>query len=945
MQKKIISLSKSPKQFEKTVTKQSENPVPSFNIFALLPLFSLFGSKLAGEIGQLITMFHDSKSTPEEKIELAVKIIPQFVNLVRRNPEKIEPLLLAAGITPGILLFAHAIDTVHDTFKHAKTLGLFNDIETKDVIPALILFVASPTQATDMSKPNRNLLSPIYKKLVSSLGQQHKSTQYSEIMGELKKILVDLIFPKLLAAYIKNFPKLLNTIDLVKKAENNSRLQYIAIGKFVQCSFKISENSKMLDLTAICKELNQAAYTHLANLINTYDPKSTALKVPEGCDGTLFLNAYRRTVAMQAAKFEDEIEELSLMSKTMQKLFLKFSSIQNHNKTIWNCTPDAAPYLPFFWEKAKAMYASEEALDGTKTKVVLNLRLEIKKQEKRLSDCLEKPLKNEKTIKGLKKKIKYLKTAAYWSASNKLPESILNLMTVDNVFGSMIAIRKAGITMSLSNKFHINDLLAAYNKDKKDVTVYVTTKGTVYYKSRNPTLWPWCYVNCVNTTQQFIKTKLLTENLLQELTTLKIKAIMVNVLIDDMAENIKKMFPFECLSKYVLSTIIEPSEEKFILAETLLEFSCKQKNTNYYDDYKVYLELAMGTWKAFILELENFVGKKNYLSLSMQLKRDYEYILNAMRISGEMNAKVGEIGKYNSANVGKLLGFNMNIMAFETMDEMLYQKLEGKSLPIRKTKGRKSHYENGYLTHFKTSSKWPNSSCLSYIKPPEKMGLKPFENHGHPRYDHYRYAILGRIQYMGQAGNDLATYLRELLEGDPVNSVFMSATKINEKIIDEFQELKKLICNYKDCCEKKRSLITDNEKEKKWKEKIAKLEEARDQSLYPAFETDTFINAGIIYWENWSPHREKNNNENKIDPKLANKMFYVGLQALKIQKMIESGGAVIEAFEKIERARRSILSWIKDDDVSDLTNTFKPLELIEAIDYLIFTYLIYKTEL
>ena len=246
---------------------------------------------------------------------------------------------------------------------------------------------------------------------------------------------------------------------------------------------------------------------------------------------------------------------------------------------------------------------------------------------------------------------------------------------------------------------------AVYESEiKSDKKWFVST-----YKIRDDILWAWCYVLAQQMTQTYVK-----EEDMGTLTNIKLLMIITNVLLDDLAENLKEKDTFMVLKGAILSSLKNPDSD--FNGNILKDIPSK---------FTTYGKLAIDSWALCMDEIKQLLINKNITEevkglFYKELHAAYENILNAMEWSLVLEkgyTKFFSIG--TDARFDKILSHNMNMIAFEILD--------------RYSSKKQFHSED---------------------------------------VENFKYGCWERIQEMGQTANHISTSTREISEQDYSNPLF-----------------------------------------------------------------------------------------------------------------------------------------------------------------------------
>lgn len=281
---------------------------------------------------------------------------------------------------------------------------------------------------------------------------------------------------------------------------------------------------------------------------------------------------------------------------------------------------------------------------------------------------------------------------------------------------------KQTVTLILPNRFSEDpsERVVTYN----DQPTLISQFRLSLYKPRNNFLWPWCIVNAELTTQPYIE----NEKDKRTLAGIKLLAIFVNVMIDDLADQIQDTDLVKAFITYINNTLTGN-------ADNVNEFQnhvngCKSElidslsKITHYEAYKDYIELTTQMWEVTLHESRNHIGE-NFSSLIKDFSSDYADIMHAMKRSVDVSGL--QFLQQSPGFFFELemdLAHNLNMFAFESLDYW---------------------YAKEHIDAFSITAE---------------------------QRETYRSKVLTHIQFMGQTANHLGTFDRELGEGDLTNAVF-----------------------------------------------------------------------------------------------------------------------------------------------------------------------------
>ncbi len=266
------------------------------------------------------------------------------------------------------------------------------------------------------------------------------------------------------------------------------------------------------------------------------------------------------------------------------------------------------------------------------------------------------------------------------------------------------------------------------------------------YKPREEFLWDWCLVNAKLTTQAALKECLESDALaFNKVTYLKLLMIMVNVMIDDMADQIQNEALLNALTTYINDTLThldaanlddtkqsEDAITRILAAEKqiLLTSRSVREYSGTFDDY---LSFTADIWQQAI-ETARKSLPKSFKQLITNWKEDYSGITHAMTESLRIcSYDALSFLEQNEASLFRMelsLANNMNMMGFESVDAWFYAE--------------------------------------KYLR--DETDISSFM----VKRNQYKAIFLPHLQFMAQTANHLSTGVRELDDNDVSNALFLT---------------------------------------------------------------------------------------------------------------------------------------------------------------------------
>lgn len=189
-------------------------------------------------------------------------------------------------------------------------------------------------------------------------------------------------------------------------------------------------------------------------------------------------------------------------------------------------------------------------------------------------------------------------------------------------------------------------------------------------KARSEVVLKWCKVNIRRTTQRYLDARgapCLSEPIVRELTNVKLRAVIFNILLDDLADDVQDRAKFELFRGIAGSEEGAPGPVSADRYQALLR--------QVPEEWGEYLRLSVQAWNSFLYRLEQLVGREAFQKHSPQLKSDYDAILGSMSYALTLNTSVDPVQILRD-DAGMVLSHNMNMMSFETMDRMALERAD-----------------------------------------------------------------------------------------------------------------------------------------------------------------------------------------------------------------------------------------------------------------------------
>jgi len=187
-------------------------------------------------------------------------------------------------------------------------------------------------------------------------------------------------------------------------------------------------------------------------------------------------------------------------------------------------------------------------------------------------------------------------------------------------------------------------------------------------KTRGDLVLKWCRYNILPTTQAYCDRRgrrCLPAALVDALANIKVRAVMFNTLIDELADDVQEP------RKFALFASIPFAEDGALGAVSRYRRATLLGEIE--PEWREYLDLTISVWNSFVDRLRMTVGEKAFAKHARQLRRDYREIVSSMRTALLIN-RCEHTVEMVEGDFDEVLSHNMNMMAFETIDRMALER-------------------------------------------------------------------------------------------------------------------------------------------------------------------------------------------------------------------------------------------------------------------------------
>lgn len=261
----------------------------------------------------------------------------------------------------------------------------------------------------------------------------------------------------------------------------------------------------------------------------------------------------------------------------------------------------------------------------------------------------------------------------YWRACSIVPDEVRPFFSAENVFGSVFRIAKE------RRPPWVDRLLARYTTITTDLTNRQGKHGPIPIQTRNPILWPWCKFNIKNVTYKAYRSNAALTDAEETLADIKLVLVLFNVLLDDIADSLQDA---ELLQPFL--EIPTAGDRLDIAGPDAYTRLRRRLHVLGYPQFEAYFDLAIDCWVESIERLKSIVGPA-FEDQRVELERDYELLLGAMRFSADVNTSAAEVfaaspetlqSRYGCATIDEILAHNANRAVFFTIDQMSLQAFD-----------------------------------------------------------------------------------------------------------------------------------------------------------------------------------------------------------------------------------------------------------------------------
>lgn len=268
---------------------------------------------------------------------------------------------------------------------------------------------------------------------------------------------------------------------------------------------------------------------------------------------------------------------------------------------------------------------------------------------------------------GLKASVAAVNAAlclAYWRARSKVPRRIHDLLSAENVYGSIFEIAK-------TRKPPVFDrLLADYVSAVDEIRRNARNAAEAALRPRNPVFWTWAKFNIENVAYYAYA---LDDTCAKLVTDAKLFLALVNVMLDDIADNVQDAKLLEILSAIPIcaSPIDVASSKGYDALRRRIIDSDRER-------FLPYVEVIVKAWAQAMRWIRDATAGA-FHTLTKQLDDDYERILASFRFAAALNQDPVDIFHapptelvrlYRAATFSEILTPGQNQVAFYTIDTM-----------------------------------------------------------------------------------------------------------------------------------------------------------------------------------------------------------------------------------------------------------------------------------
>lgn len=252
----------------------------------------------------------------------------------------------------------------------------------------------------------------------------------------------------------------------------------------------------------------------------------------------------------------------------------------------------------------------------------------------------------------------------YWRTRSQVPQRIHSLLSAENVYGAIFEIAKTRKPSKL------DQLLADYNAAVDEIRRKARNAAEAALRPRNPVFWAWAKFSIENVTYYAYA---LDDTHAELVTDAKLILALVNVMLDDIADNVQDAELLELLSAIPVSAM--PLDMGLSGGYDALRRRIIASDR---ERFLPYCEVIIKAWtQAMHWIREATTGA--FHRLEKQLDHDYGRLLTSFRFAAELNqhpvrlfyAPPADLVRlYGSPTFGEILAAGQNQAAYHTIDTM-----------------------------------------------------------------------------------------------------------------------------------------------------------------------------------------------------------------------------------------------------------------------------------
>lgn len=252
----------------------------------------------------------------------------------------------------------------------------------------------------------------------------------------------------------------------------------------------------------------------------------------------------------------------------------------------------------------------------------------------------------------------------YWRTRSKVPRRIHEFLSAENVYGAIFEIAKTNKPPVL------NSLLAEYTSAIDAIRRNARNAAEAALRPRNPVFWSWAQFSIENVTYYAYS---LEDTGAELVTRAKLVLALVNVMLDDIADNVQDAELLELLSAIPVASL--PLEMGLSGGYDGLR---KRIIAGDRERFLPYVDVIIKAWSQAMHWIRE-ATERAFHRLETQLNEDYGRLITSFRFAAALNRDpirffhappLELVRSYGAATFGDILSAGQNQAAFHTIDTM-----------------------------------------------------------------------------------------------------------------------------------------------------------------------------------------------------------------------------------------------------------------------------------